>query len=274
MLMAILKLILPIPFVRNFLSRAITAVGEFWISGNSIIFSTTNSTQWAVRGLENLDPDKWYLVVVNHLSWVDIVALQAVLNRRIPFLKFFIKQELIWFPFLGLAWWAMDMPFMKRYSKSYLAQHPEQKDQDLEATRKACEKFRATPTTVINFVEGTRFSEAKRIKRNSQFEHLLPPRAGGLALAIATMGDMFDVILDVTVVYPGAAAPKFWEMCCGEFKHFVIDIQQRPVDPWMTEGDYSEDREYRRRFHQWLTIIWQEKDEKIAGIRNELEGPQ
>lgn len=274
MLMAILKLVLPIPFVRNLLSRAITAVGEFWIDGNSLIYSTTNSTRWDVRGLENLDPKKWYLIVGNHMSWVDIVALQTVLNRRIPFLKFFIKQELIWFPFLGLAWWAMDMPFMKRYSKSYLARHPEKKGKDLEATRKACEKFRATPTTVINFVEGTRFSEAKRIKRNSKFEHLLPPRAGGLALAIATMGDMFDVMLDVTVVYPGGPAPHFWAMCCGEFRHFVVDIKQRPVEDWMTDGDYSEDREYRRRFHQWLTTIWQEKDEKIASIRSEFEGPQ
>jgi len=189
-----------------------------------------------------------------------------VLNRRIPFLKFFIKQELIWFPFLGLAWWAMDMPFMKRYSKSYLARHPEDKGKDLDATRKACRKFSHTPTSVINFVEGTRFTEEKKAKRGSTYKNLLPPRAGGMALALTSMGEMFDAILDVTIVYPNGAA-NFWGMMCGEFEHVIIDIVRRPVDEWLYKGDYQNDREFRSRFHQWLTKLWEEKDRKIDELR-------
>lgn len=264
---AVLKFAIPVRRFRNLMTRWIMSAGEAWISCNALIFSAGNSTQWDIQGLEGLSRNHWYLVIANHQTWTDIVAMQTVLNRRIPFLKFFIKQELIWFPFLGLAWWAMDMPFMKRYSKSYLAKHPEKKGKDLEATRKACEKFRDTPTSVINFIEGTRFTEEKKAKRGSTFENLLPPRAGGVALALTSMGDMFDAILDVTIVYPNGAA-DFWGMMCGEFDHIVIDIVRRPVDKWLYEGDYQNDREFRRNFHQWLTQIWEEKDKKINELRN------
>ena len=263
---AIFKLLVPVTGFRELMTRWIMAMGENWVSCNAALFGLANSTRWEVRGLEDLKIDDWYLVIANHQAWTDIIALQTVLNRRIPFLKFFIKQELIWFPFLGIAWWGLDMPFMKRYSKSYLAKNPHKKGKDLEATRKACEKFRYTPTSVINFIEGTRFTLEKKVNRASPFENLLPPRAGGLALALDSMGSMFNAILDITIVYPDGA-PGFWAMCCGKFDHIIIEIRTRPVESWMTEGDYINDREFRREFHQWLTQIWQEKDEKISAIR-------
>ena len=154
---------------------------------------------------------------------------------------------------------------MKRYSKSYLAEHPEKKGKDLEATRRACEKFRDVPTTVINFVEGTRFTEEKRTSRGSPYQHLLTPRAGGVALAMSSMGEMFDAILDVTIVYPDRPI-AFWDMMCGQFRHVIIDIRKRPVESWLCEGDYESDRDFRKKFHQWLGTAWQEKDEKIGKL--------
>ena len=266
--LAVFKLLLPLNVVRRVTSRWIMALGEYWVGGNAVIFEMRDSDRVEVRGLEGLSRKDWYLVMANHQTWVDIIVLQVVLNRRIPFLKFFIKQELIWFPFLGLAWWAMDMPFMKRYSKSYLAKHPEKKGKDFEATRSACSKFRNTPTTVFNFVEGTRITAEKKVKRGSKFEHLLPPRAGGVALALMSMGDMFDCFLDLTLVYPKGVA-QFWAMCCGEFDGVVIDVRKRPVEKWMNDGDYENDREFRSRFHRWLTEVWQEKDRKIEDMLNE-----
>ena len=266
MVFAVFKLLIPIKGVRKLMTRWIMTIGENWVSCNAAIFGFVNSTRWEVSGLEGLSTDDWYLVIANHQTWIDIVALQTVLNRRIPFLKFFIKQELIWFPFLGLAWWGLDMPFMKRYSKTYLAKNPHKKGKDLEATRKACQKFRNTPTSLINFIEGTRFTPEKKIKRASPFENLLPPRAGGLALALDSMGSMFTAILDITIVYPNGA-PEFWPMCYGKFDHIIIDIKKRPVEQWMVEGDYVNDREFRREFNRWLTQTWQEKDEQIDVIR-------
>lgn len=269
MLLAMLKLLVPWKSFRRIMARWIMAMGENWVSWNAVILSLRQSDRIDVRGIEGLNRQEWYLVIANHQTWVDIIALQVVLNRRIPFLKFFIKKELIWFPVLGIAWWAMDMPFMQRHSKSYLQKHPEEKGKDLEATRKACEKFRDTPTSVINFLEGTRFSEEKRAKRKSSFQHLLPPRAGGVALAITSMGSMFDAILDVTIVYPKGVI-EFWDMICGQFQHVVVDIRQRPVDAWMLAGDYANDRDFRREFHQWLTQVWEEKDTRIESIQAEF----
>lgn len=268
--LALLKLLLPIESIRRVFTRWIMAIGEQWVSINAFLFALVNQTTWSVSGVSELRRDRWYLILANHQTWVDIVALQEIFNRRIPFLKFFIKQQLIWFPFLGVAWWAMDMPFMKRYSKSYLAKHPHRKGKDLEATRKSCEKFSETPTTVMNFVEGTRFTAEKQAARRSEYRNLLPPRAGGIALALNSMGAMFDSILDVTIVYPSGPT-KFWDMMCGEFDHVVVDVRQRSIDPWIVTGDYTSDREYRRRFHQWLADLWQEKDARIDEMRIKAE---
>ena len=265
--LAIVKLVVPLPSLRRGITRVLMAIGENWISVNSAILLTFASIDWQARGLQNLRKNEWYLIMVNHQTWVDILVLQKVFNQRIPFLKFFIKQQLIWFPLLGIAWWAMDMPFMKRFSPSYLAKNPHMKGQDLRRTRKACEKFRHTPTSVINFLEGTRFSVEKRDKKNSPYQHLLVPRAGGFAIAMSSMGSLFGAILDVTLVYPKGAA-KFWDMCCGTDVPVTVDVKERPVEEWLLARNYEEDREFRRRVHRWLGEIWQEKDELIQQTLN------
>ncbi len=261
----IFKLFIPVAGFRTLMTRWIMAMGENWISTNAVIFSMVNRTRFNVTGLDELRRDNWYLLLVNHQTWVDIIALQTVLNRRIPFLKFFVKQQLFWFPLLGLAFWALDMPFMRRYSKDYLARHPEKKGQDLEMTRKACARFHSTPTSVINFVEGTRFSEEKRDRRDSPYRHLLPPRSGGIAVTVSAMGEMFDAILDITMHYPDGV-PTFWDAMCGRFSAVDIQICRRPIDDWIVKGDYVNDREFRRDFHRWLSELWSAKDQELAEL--------
>lgn len=260
--LAVVKLLLPVPAIRRGITQILMVFGETWIAFNSAILSTAGSIDWRATGTENLRHDGWYLLLANHQTWVDILILQKIFNRRVPFLKFFIKQQLIWFPFLGIAWWALDMPFMKRYSAGYLARNPHMKGRDFETTRKACEKFRYTPTSVINFIEGTRFSIEKRDRHNVPYRHLLRPRAGGFAVAMSSMGEIFDSILDVTLVYPDGPA-QFWDMCCGKHVEVQVDVRERPVESWLTEGDYENDREFRRKVQTWLGEIWHEKDELI-----------
>ncbi|MDJ0700407.1 MAG: acyltransferase [Woeseiaceae bacterium] len=267
-LLALLKL-LPIPPLQRVITQLLMGIAENWISINSWIFAHGGSIDWQARGVENLSKDNWYLVIPNHQTWVDILVLQKVFNRRIPLLKFFIKQQLIWFPVMGIAWWALDMPFMKRYSPSYITKHPEKKGKDLETTRKACEKFRTTPTSVINFIEGTRFSAEKRESRNSPYRHLLAPRAGGLAVAMSSMGKLFNSILDVTLVYPDGPA-GFWELCCGTHVRVLVDVRERPVEPRLAEGDYQNDREFRRFVHSWLNDMWAEKDARIPALHAQM----
>lgn len=266
LLLALVKLALPVPAARCAITRVLMRIGENWVDGNRAILAGMGSRAWRADGVDALARHGWYLVIANHQTWVDIVVLQTAFNRRIPFLKFFIKQELIWFPLLGIAWWALDMPFMKRYSPSYLAKHPGKKGRDREATRKACEKFRRTPTSIINFVEGTRFSEEKRRRRESPYRHLLPPRTGGIAVALSSMGELFDAVLDVTLYYP-QGAPTFWGMCCGDRVSVEVTVGRLPVEPAILAGDDGGDREFRRRVHRWISRLWRQKDRQLAERR-------
>ena len=263
-LLGLVKL-LPVKPWRDTLNTWLTWFGEHWISINRAILGATQSIEWDVRGLAGLERRRSYLMVANHQSWVDILVLQLVFNRRIPFLKFFIKDVLKWVPFLGLAWWAMDMPFMKRYSRAYLEKHPEKRGQDLEATRRACEKFRRIPTTVINFVEGTRVSPEKQRARDSEFTHLMPPRAGGVAFVLDAMGDALHSLIDVTIVYP-SGNQSFWDLCCGRLKQVLVDVRVLEIEPWILAGDYANDPEFRARFQAWLTALWHRKDARFAEL--------
>ena len=256
---ALVKFLLPVPVVRRALSRAMTALAEGWIGTNNAIFRLMGALPLDPRGLEGLSTREWYLVVSNHRSWVDILVLQAVFNRRIPFLKFFLKQQLVWVPFLGIAWWALDFPFMRRYSAAHLAQHPEDRGKDLASTRRACEKFRLIPTSVMNFVEGTRFTPAKHAATKSPFRNLLPPRAGGVSFVLSAMGGMLHSMLDVTIAYT-TGTPSLWDLCCGRVGAVRVDVQRRPIEEWLAAGDYMNDPAFRERFQHWLAGVWTEKD--------------
>ncbi|MEZ4605077.1 MAG: acetyltransferase [Desulfobacterales bacterium] len=185
----ILKFLLPMPVLRKLFNVAITFVCNTWNSWNNHIIDWTQNIEWDVRGHENLKKDDSYLVLSNHQTWNDILVLEKIFINRIPFLKFFIKQELIWIPVLGFSWWALDYPFMKRYSKEFLKKNPHLKGKDLEATRTACEKFKNMPVSVMNFVEGTRFTRSKHQRQNSPYKHLLRPKAGGTALVLHALGN-------------------------------------------------------------------------------------
>ncbi|MFO1378784.1 MAG: acyltransferase [Chitinivorax sp.] len=262
---ALLKLLIPVPVLRRMLSRVLTFIGEGWISGNKGWMRLTQRIEWDVKGLEGLKYRNWYLVNSNHQSWVDILVLQYLLNRRIPLLKFFLKQELIWVPIMGLAWWALDFPFMRRHSEQYLQKHPEMRGKDLQTTRQACEKFAQIPTSVMNFLEGTRFTPGKHARQASPFRHLLKPKAGGIALALNAMGDKFQSFLNITIVYP-EGAPTFWGFLCGQMHRVVVRIEQMPIPRRFIGGDYAQDEQYRKAFQQWVLQLWQDKDGQIDDL--------
>ncbi|WP_250657595.1 acyltransferase [Alkalimarinus coralli] len=261
----IIKIVIPIKFVQVLCAKAIIAISELWISINSGWMKLFQRTEWDVEGLEGLSHQGWYLVTSNHQSWVDIFALQHIFNRRIPFLKFFIKKELIWVPVIGIAWWAMDFPFMKRYSKEYLEKHPEMRGKDVETTRKACEKFRYTPVSVINFVEGTRFTEQKHARQGSPYNNLLKPKVGGTALVLDAMGDCISTLLDITIVYPDGR-PGFWEFMCGKVKRVSIRINKIEIPKELRSRDYSGDDQHRDRIKKWVDDLWANKDRFISEL--------
>lgn len=265
-LLALVKLALPWRAARARIDPLLNRIATRWIACNSGWMKLTQDTHWDVAGVAGLRYAQWYLVNCNHQTWVDIFVLQNVLNRRVPLLKFFLKQQLIYVPVIGLAWWALDFPFMRRHSKAVLKKHPELRRQDRETTRQACAKFARTPTSVMNFAEGTRFTPAKHRAQSSPYRHLLKPKAGALALAIDAMGAQFHSLLDVTIVYPDGA-PTFWQFLCGRTRRVIVRVRQMPIPAeFCVDGDYDEDVAYRGRFHRWLAQLWEEKDREISAL--------
>jgi len=267
--MALLKWLLPFKATRKWLSWLLIKIAENWVAFNSWLIDIVTPTKFVVTGMESLKYEGWYLVISNHQSWVDIPVLQKIFNRRIPFLKFFLKGELIWVPFLGLAWWALDFPFMQRYSKTKLKKNPHLKGKDIEATRKACERFKFQPVSVMNFVEGTRFTRSKHERQSSPFKDLLKVKAGGIAFVLDAMGDSMKSIVDVTIVYSGDR-PTLLDLFAGRIREVRVDIVEREITPDLV-GDYANDNAFRIHFHGWLNKVWQEKQQTIERLKSNID---
>ncbi|BAJ03921.1 acyltransferase [Shewanella violacea] len=253
--------LIPIPVISDTCSSLLDSCATAWITINGVIERIIHPVNVHIHSNAELSPKEWYMVIANHQSWVDILILQRVLNHKIPFLKFFLKKELIFVPFLGLAWWALDFPFMRRYSTAQLRKNPKLRGKDIEITRKACAKFKSKPVSVMNFVEGTRFKADKHRKQNSQFKHLLKPKAGGLAFALSAMGEHIHKLVDVSIYYP-EKVPTFWEYISGQVKEVHVHISVSEI-PTAMRGDYMKDRKFKIAFQEQLNQLWLDKDKTL-----------
>jgi len=263
---ALMKVLVPLEVWRRACSRLLIGLAESWIGINTFLQRLLTPMVLQIRGHEGLRREGWYLVLSNHQSWVDIPILQSTFNRRIPFLKFFLKQQLIWVPVLGLAWWALDFPFMRRYTKQQLEQHPEWRGKDKAATRRACEKFRDMPVSVMNFVEGTRFTPDKHARQESPYADLLRPRAGGVAFVLEAMGDILQSVVDVTIFYP-EGRPSVIDLLAGRVHEVRVLVRELPIPMELVGGDYENDAVFRERFQMWLNALWVDKQARIDAMR-------
>ncbi len=260
LVVAVMKALIPVTAWRKFCGRIMIGCAESWIAVNIWVIDTFYEVTWDIEGLDQIQNRGSYLVISNHLSWLDIPVLQYLFNRRIPFLRFFLKSELFYIPVFGFVWWALDFPFMKRFSSEYLLRHPQKRGQDLATTKKSVEKFRGSPVSVLNFLEGTRFTPAKKRKQDSPYRHLLHPKIGGIAYVLQAMGDQFHAIVDVTIHYPDGVI-NIWKAMRGHWKKVLVRIRVIPIPAWAVEGDYLNDREHRNKMQRWIRGLWQEKDE-------------
>lgn len=263
LLFALFKLVLRFRAAQVGLTRLLIAIASSWVAVNSGLMRGLTPTRFVFEGLDSLRPEGWYLVIANHQSWVDIPVLQMALNRRIPMLKFFLKQQLMWVPVMGLAWWALDFPFMRRHTREQIARDPSLRGKDIESTRRACAKFRYTPVSVMNFVEGSRFTPGKHARQNSPYAHLLAPKAGGVAFVLQAMGDSLQALVDVSIAYP-AGRPSLYDLLAGRIPEIRLRVSQRPLPPELLGRDYQEDADFRERFQTWLNGLWAEKDAELA----------
>jgi 1-acyl-sn-glycerol-3-phosphate acyltransferase len=262
-----LRFLMPTHDSRVAITALLIFLASSWCEFNKrIINGFLPHIEWDIQLPPSLAQDSWYLVIANHQSWVDIHVLFYVFTGRIPFLKYFLKQELIWLPFLGPCMYALDFPFMKRYSKEKLEKHPELKGKDVETTRRSCEKFRHTPVSVMNFLEGTRFTPRKHQQQESPYRHLLKPKAGGMAFTLSALGDRMDCLMDVTIHYPGGI-PTFMDFACGRIREVCVRVRQREIPAGAFSRDYENDAGFRAEFQNWTAALWAEKDAELAQLR-------
>jgi 1-acyl-sn-glycerol-3-phosphate acyltransferase len=246
------------------MTRRMDVIIDLWVGANRRIFAALKLTRIHLELLsdEPLGRDRWYVVISNHQSWSDILILQNSLWGRIPPLKFFTKQQLIWIPLLGVAMWLLGFPYVRRASKEQIARNPELLAQDRAATVQACERFRDHPTSVLNFLEGTRFTPAKRAAQAARFENLLNPKLGGMSYVVAGLEDKIHKILDVTITYP-EGTPTFWDLVQGRCREVDVLVQCRdlPADLHQTDSDVARDR-----LAPWIEALWREKDARLGRI--------
>jgi 1-acyl-sn-glycerol-3-phosphate acyltransferase len=118
------------------------------------------------------------------------------------------------------------------------------------------------PVSVMNFVEGTRFTTGKHAQQGSTFRQLLKPRAGGVAFVLGAMGPALHAILDVTIAYPHGR-PTIGDLFMDRVPEVRLHIQQLSIPAEFVGRDYQSDATFRQRFQAWMNQLWELKDERL-----------
>ncbi|WP_151840412.1 acyltransferase [Acinetobacter soli] len=240
-----------------------------WLNVNNwLIDHILPHLEWDITIDEALDLSMQgrYLMTCNHQSWVDTTVNQYFGLTRMPLTRFFTKWELIFIPFVGQAFKILGFPMMKRHTKEQIQKNPELKTRDLEEARQACEQLLSQPFTLLNYLEGTRFTPEKHDQQGSPYQHLLKPKAGGLALALNILGDKIDALVDMTIVYPDGI-PGYGDFWLGDVSKIAVNLRKIELPDWVLGGDYEDDEVYRKRFQDWVDQLWTEKDQLITEMK-------
>ncbi|MEY8702749.1 acyltransferase [Francisella philomiragia] len=257
---SLVKLLIPIKSIRYFCTSAVQYSVSLWVSFVILIAKFFSPTKIEVEQNKELDKNGSYLIICNHKSWLDTFVLMMIFHKKIAFPKFFMKFQVFFIPVLGLIAWALEFPAMKRYKKEYLKKHPEKKGEDLKKTVEYCKKLSSRPTTIVNFVEGTRYTSQKALK--SAYKNLLNPKAGGIAVILKSLSDRMVGVLNTTIVYDN---PKqtLWDYMIRKTKKIKVKVDLIPISE-VPMGDYFTNEADKEYFQVWLNKLWQTNDEYIS----------
>lgn len=123
------------------------------------------------------------------------------------------------------------------------------------------------PVSIVNFVEGTRFTPAKHQRQNSPFVDLLKPKAGGIAFVMQAMGEQISKVVNVTIHYPDGI-PTFIDFASGRVKRINVHVEIMDVSSELV-GDYTNDNEFRVRFQAEINRLWQEKEQQLNKLKQQ-----
>lgn len=255
--------------------KAVIKIATHWISSNSaLIDNMLPRKDWRINLPNDIHTNGKYLLVSNHQSWVDTSIVQYIGEKRLPLTRFFTKFELIYIPIVGQAFYFLDFPMMRRHSKEAIAKNPALKGKDIEEAKRACVLLKDKPFTLLNYLEGTRFTKAKQAQQKSPYKHLLKPRAGGLSLAISALGEDIDGILDMTIVYPDGV-PSYGDLWKGNIKRLGVDLRYIDIPDALFEsikqGGYENNEDTKAQMFDWVEQVWRQKDERISTMLADFE---
>lgn len=260
--LGIVKFLIPSKNLRTSFTKMIIKIGEIWISINSFWVINLHKPNLEIIGEENLRGNSWYLSTSNHQSAADIFIVQYLTNRKIPMLKFFIKYELIFVPVIGICWWALDMPFLKRYTQEKIRKNPKLEGRDYKKMKKSLEHYSLYPVSIFSYAEGTRFTKKKHAKQGSKYQNLLKPKEGGFAIALSNVSKIKE-LLDITIIYENKNL-GFWNYLCGNIKNIKIFVSKIKIPEKFLVNNLISDEMLRSDFKIWLNSRWKEKDILIS----------
>lgn len=216
---------------------------------------------------ESLSSVRSYVMVINHRSHVDILVILATFYDKIPDVKFFLKSSLFWVPFMGQFCYLMNYVFVKRISPRQVRRNPSIIKNQRELIRQQCQQLIKNPVTLAVFAEGTRFSvpdnKTHLSKRN--LAHLLSPQPAGVALALEASSPDIKDFIDVTLAYD-VGFVSVWLLLSGQVKTIEIHAELYDVSTAKLVGDYVNDRQYRKRFTEWVRRLWAKKDALLSRV--------
>tara|TARA_B100000767_G_C19743911_1_gene527550 strand:+ start:589 stop:1467 length:879 start_codon:yes stop_codon:yes gene_type:complete len=260
------RALFPTKAFKIYISKLSNKIGELTVYGLKLIMLFMHGDKIKIIDNQEYDLSKWYMAMSNHQSWADIFILLVVANHKLPLLKFFMKKELAWIPFVFLANKTLNMPFVNRHSKNELERNPSLRFKDYENTLKACKRFQRAPSTIFSYAEGTRFTKEKYTQQCSPYKNLLIPRIGGMATALSAMPNI-NTLVDFSLVYKSKERGA-WSFLKGEMNDVKVVINRHPIPQNLVNKNYSNDEEYRNNFKIWIEEIWQEKDKEIERLKS------
>lgn len=260
------KLLFPWPAWRRGWDAVLFPLASGWIAGCNLLTGQAAGIDWEIAGREEYDPHGWYLVVANHQSWVDLMVYLHLFAGRLPFPKVFAKRQMLWLPLLGAAIVALDFPLVRRYPRAVVEKRPELLEADRRTTLVACRRAALAPTTMVSFLEGTRFTAAKHRVLQSPYRHLLRPKSGGVGLVLQSLGAKLTAIIDLTIVYCDGT-PTYWDYLCGRSGRIRVDLRRLELPAELTAAAQRGSELPRAELQQWLDARWSEKDELIARLK-------
>ena len=159
-------------------------IGKFWSRLNIYL----GFCRVKVRGKEHLDPERAYIVMPNHQSFFDVLALIAYLPLQ---LRWVVKAEIRKTPLFGYALQRMGHIYVDRVRG----------DSIRRSIEKAAHKVKGN-TSVVFFPEGARSEDGRLLKfRKGGF--ILAQKSGCPILPITLNGSRFVLPKNTLDLMPG-----------------------------------------------------------------------